>query len=200
MSKKQERTAQLNAARAFAATRDPDPDHAENVRKNSLVLFDTLQALHGLGAKERFLLEAAALLHDTGYATRPAEHQKGSRDVIIASHLPGFTPNELTVIACVARYHGKNRPKPTHKIYADLRKSSQERVRKLAALIRIADGLDRTHSGNTEPNTIEATKDAVTLRVRGGASQQDLDAAARKADLFEDVFGVRFQIAVARQS
>jgi exopolyphosphatase / guanosine-5'-triphosphate,3'-diphosphate pyrophosphatase len=200
MVKKLTRTAQLEAARAFAAAHDPDPDHAEHVRGNSLILFDAFQELHGLGARERFLLEAAAILHDIGYATRPEQHQKGSRDLILASELESFTPKELAVIACIARYHGKNLPKTSHKVYKDLRKSEQEVVRKLAAIIRIADGLDRSHSGTATPGAITRTEDAVTLCVPQGASDYDIDAAARKADLFGNVFGMQFRIIVARGS
>jgi exopolyphosphatase/guanosine-5'-triphosphate,3'-diphosphate pyrophosphatase len=185
----------IAAAQRFAETHDPDPAHAFQVTKNSLVLFDALRGLHGLGDRERVLLHAAALMHDTGYETTPLQHHKRSRDLILASKLEGFSPKELAIIACVARYHRKAGPEPSHKVYRNLDKASRLVVNKLAALLRVADGLDRSHAESAESLKVTNVGGAIRVKVKQRTPNPiDLAAGARKADLFEAVFGVKLVI------
>ena len=183
------------AAKALAETHDPDPAHAFQVSKNSLVLFDALRGLHGLGDRERVLLHAAALMHDTGYENRPFQHHKGSRDLILASALEGFSPKERVIIACVARYHRKAGPAPSHKVYCDLDEASRVVVNKLAALLRVADGLDRSHAESAESLKVMHARGTIRLKVRQRTPNPvDLATGTRKADLFEAVFGMKIEI------
>ena len=189
------RDAQTEAAREFAQAHDPDPEHAFQVCKNSLALFDALEDLHGLGKEERFLLEAAALMHDTGYEKCPMQHHKGSRDLILASNLEGFSSRELAMVACIARYHRKGPPQPSHKAYGDLEKADRETVRRLAAILRVADGLDRCHMQSFGSLRAKQSHDRVSLYVRQRAcNPTDIETAIRKGDLFEEVFGVKLEI------
>ena len=190
-----QRSASIKAAKAFMHAHDPDPEHALHVCRNSLALFDVFEDLHGLGKHERFLLEAAALMHDTGYATRPMQHHKGSRDLILASGLEGFSSRELAMVACIARYHRKGDPKPSHSGYKDLEKNDQETVTKLAAILRVGDGLDRTHSGLTGLLRVEQTHNLAILYVRQNISAGiDVDTAKGKAALFERVYDLKLEI------
>ena len=190
-----QRSASIKAAKAFMHAHDPDPDHALHVCRNSLALFDAFQDLHGLGKHERFLLEAAALMHDTGYANRPMQHHKGSRDLILASDLDGFSSRELAIVACIARYHRKGDPKPSHSGYKELEKNDQETVTKLAAILRVGDGLDRTHSGLTTLFRVEQTHKSAILYVRQNISSGiDVATAKGKATLFERVYDLKLEI------
>jgi len=189
------RDAQIRAAREFGQAHDPDPEHAFQVCKNSLTLFDALKDLHGLGKEERFLLEAAALMHDTGYENRPMQHHKGSRDLILASNLEGFSSRELAMVACIARYHRKGPPQPSHKPYGDLEKADRETVRRLAAILRVADGLDRCHMQSFGSLKARQSHDRVSLHVRQRVhNPTDIETAIRKGDLFEEVFEVKLEI------
>jgi exopolyphosphatase/guanosine-5'-triphosphate,3'-diphosphate pyrophosphatase len=175
--------------RAFARVRDPEPEHSRNVVRNSLALFDALNSLHNLGERERFLLEAASLMHDIGYANRPLQHNKGSRDLILACGVEGLPEIELKIIACIARYHRGVGPFPTHKVYRDLNDPEQKLVCKLAAILRIADGMDRSHSGNTLLSGVELLPGEVVLQFQGAAALElDAQAASRKADLFATAY------------
>jgi len=174
---------------------DPDPAHALCVARLSAALFDALEDLHGLGRTARRVLVAAALLHDTGYANRPLDHHKGSRDLIVGLDIEEFSPRERQQIACVARYHRKSHPKASHKVYRDLSAKDQSVVRRLAALLRIADGLDRLHAGTAAAVRFEGGRDGARLYVR--QSQPDVEglwAASHKALLFEEVFDTSLEI------
>ncbi|MBI4558292.1 MAG: HD domain-containing protein [Candidatus Hydrogenedentes bacterium] len=185
----------IQAARRFAREHDSEPEHAFQVCKTSLQLFDGLVERHGLGAAERRLLEAAALLHDTGYDVDPVRHHKISRDLIVDSRLEGFTKEQLAIVACVARYHRKAHPDQTHRVYRDLSRRARSVVDRLAAILRVGDGLDRSHSACTCGVRIEQKGTALRLLVQQRRPNPiDIEGALRKRQWFEEVFKVRLDI------
>ncbi|MCP4644165.1 MAG: HD domain-containing protein [bacterium] len=187
--------AELRAAKALALAADPDPKHALHVCALSLDLFDETASLHGLGEAERRLLGVAALLHDTGWETRPECHHKGSRDFVLGANIEGLSEHERQVAACVARYHRKAHPKPTHKIYRDLSPQRQRTVTLLAGMLRIADGLDRSHRAATERITARHTSGALHLIVtQRDANTTDIWGANRKSGLFAEALGLSVEI------
>ncbi len=122
-----------------------DVGHAEHIGDLALELFDGLSPLHGLGEEDRELLEAAALLHNVGVFVSHSAHHRHSYYIIRNSeHLTGFTEREIEIIAQVARYHRKSAPKSKHPEFASLSPSDQNRVRWMAATLRVAIGLDRS--------------------------------------------------------
>ena len=127
-----------------------DEEHGLHVAKLALRLYDDLIPLHNLGDDSRELLEAAAILHDIGYYISHAAHHKHALYLILNSEMLGFNDEEIALIANVARYHRKSHPKTRHPEFAQLNKGDQERVRILSGILRIADGLDRTHRGIVE--------------------------------------------------
>jgi exopolyphosphatase/guanosine-5'-triphosphate,3'-diphosphate pyrophosphatase len=140
-------------------------------------------------------------LHDTGYSNRPAQHHKGSRDLIVASDIEGFSRRELAVIACVARYHRKALPAKSHSVYADLDAADQALVRKLAAILRIADGLDRSHCASVESISVTQERGVVRIGVKQRAPHPvDIETAVRKGDLFEQTFGVKLEVCAEVES
>lgn len=186
----------LRAARAFAAQHDPDPDHSLQVCKTALALFDQTAELHQLGDKERRLLAAAGLVHDVGWSVEPLRHHKGSRDLILQSNLDGFTKEELLIVACLARYHRKAHPDSTHSVYRDLDKKARTVVNRLAALLRIADGLDRAHSSSVREVRVEQKRTKVRIWVdQRKPNSTDILGAESKCGLFEQVFKTTVEIA-----
>jgi len=174
---------------------DPEPAHALQVCATSLALFDELVNIHGLDDQARRVLAAGALLHDTGWVTKPSAHHKGSRNVVLELELDGFTERERLMVACVARYHRKAHPKSSHKVYKDLTDADQQVVQKLAALVRIADGLDRSHAAST--THVRVTRDQETMCIHVGQRRTDTTAvwgAMRKRRLFEETFGVTVDV------
>ena len=183
------------AARELAQREDQDPPHVYQVTKLALELFDTTRYLHKLGPSDRRLLEAAALLHDLGINRDMATHHKHSRDMILEAELPGFSQREQRIIACVARYHRKAHPKPSHRIYTELRHKDKVLVCQLAGILRIADGLDRTHAATAQRLAVTHKDNRVTITVtQTTENETDLWGGNRKRGLFEQLFEVKVTI------
>lgn len=170
---------------------DFDYDHGQQVARLALSIYDALAPLHQLEEVSREHLEAASLLHDIGYYISHASHHKHSYYLIRNAEVLGFTNEEIAVIANVARYHRKSHPKARHPEFAELRGGDQLRVRIIAAILRVADALDRTHKNNIE--SIETLYDdlSITLRIHThpeATSTFECWSAERKKGLMEEVF------------
>lgn len=121
-------------------------EHAQQVGRLALAIFDQTRAIHGLTDAEREWLEYAALLHDIGAHISFARHHHHSYYLIKNGDLRGFQPQEIDVIALVARYHRRGTPKKTHGEYAQLPAPTRRTVRALASILRVAESLERSHS------------------------------------------------------
>ena len=167
-----------------------DEAHARHVARMALVLFDATEPLHERGEHERELLEYAAVLRDVGYAISRRGHHKHSLYVIKNADLRGFAPDEVAVIANVARYHRAGLPGEQHADYARLSEADRRLVNELAALLRLANGLDRSHFQNVTHLDVVLTAETLRLRVQTKADPQlDVWAARRGASLFRRTFG-----------
>ncbi|HPO15834.1 MAG TPA: HD domain-containing protein [Candidatus Hydrogenedentes bacterium] len=185
----------MEAIRTMVNELDIEPSHAVQVCRIALSLFDQTPSLHRLGARERDLLEAAALLHDTGYRIGVQKHHKHSRDVIMGQDLPGFDEIERKIVACIARYHRKAEPKPEHTLFGTMETAGQEVVLRLAAILRIADGLDRLHIASAQSIRVEHEESLVRIIVeQRRPCPTDLWGGLRKCGLFERVFNLRVEL------
>jgi exopolyphosphatase/guanosine-5'-triphosphate,3'-diphosphate pyrophosphatase len=163
--------------------------HSEHVTALCLQLFDQLKALHGLADRERELVEYGALLHDVGWHIAGKGHHKHSMYLILHGDLKGFEDEEVQVIANIARYHRKGLPEGAHEAYAALSGAAKRIARVGAALLRVADGLDRSHNAVVSSLKCRTGDDGVrvSLETRGDPALE-IWAAKRKRDLFEEVF------------
>jgi len=174
------------------------PIHARQVAKLSLALFDATAEQHRLGPQEREWLEYAALLHDIGIHISYESHHKHSLYLIQHGDLRGFDPEEIKIIGLVARYHRQATPAKSHEEYAELAKSSRQTVKVLGALVRLAEGLDRSHAQVITGIDAAAADDALVIRLRAkGDAELELWAARRHAAPLADLFEteIRFEIA-----
>jgi exopolyphosphatase/guanosine-5'-triphosphate,3'-diphosphate pyrophosphatase len=174
----------------FARRHAWDEAHCRQVAGLALSLFDQTTALHGLGPAERELLEAAALLHDVGYAVAQSSRHKHSLYLIRNAGLDGWSPRELLMMANVARYHRKALPSERHGDYMALEDADRVVVRRLAALLRVAEGLDADHFQVVEEVAVVDEGSLLRLDLRA-RDTPDLWAAGQNADLFESEFGRR---------
>jgi exopolyphosphatase/guanosine-5'-triphosphate,3'-diphosphate pyrophosphatase len=181
----------LDSARAFARQCRSSERHCDHVAKLATQLFEGMASHYGLPAEGRELLEAAALLHDIGYVINHAKHHKHAYHLILHGDLQGFTARELEIIACVARYHRKAFPAKRHAAFARLERGDRRLVRALAGLLRVADGLDRTHTQRISAVTCAIHRGYVEFTVRARTDPRvEIWDAERKAGLLYRAFDV----------
>ena len=183
----------LAGARSFSRRLERDQRHAEHVRELSLQLFDELQALHHLPGDARVILEAGALLHDIGHSISHKGHHKHGEYLTMNGDIPGLEGRDRALTAAVVRYHNrKAEPEGHHAAYAALNNGDRRLARRLASLVRLAEGLDHSHRQRINRIRAAFQKNAVGLQVeaRGDASE-DIRDANRSAELFEKEFHTR---------
>ena len=175
--------------------------HARHVARLALVLFDALRKRHGLDGVARDLLHFAALLHDVGAVVDYGRHAGHSAYLIRNGRLRGLSAEEVEIIAIVAQYHGKARPRRSDASFGTLDKRGRRTVRWLSAMLRIAEGLDRSHYQLVQEVRVLVRRDRVSLRlaVRRGAGLE-LWAARQRTNLLARLLGVRVRVAPERSA
>jgi exopolyphosphatase/guanosine-5'-triphosphate,3'-diphosphate pyrophosphatase len=187
----EEASSAVRSARMMAEKFQGDLQHAGHVAQLSLKLFDALQEEHRLPPRCRLLLHIAALLHEIGGYVNGRSHHKHSYYLIANSELFGLRADEREIVANVARYHRRSVPKSSHLPYMSLPRERRVIVSKLAAILRIADALERGHGQQVSDIQIERGEDEIVLHVAGVTDLAlERRALENKADLFEDVFGL----------
>ena len=172
-------------------------EHAQQVARLSLSIFDQTRSLHRLGEREREWLEYGALLHDIGSHISYERHHRHSYYLIKNGGLRGFEPEETEVIALVARYHRQSPPKKSHEGYADLSPKLQRTVKRLSAMVRVAEGLDRSHAQTVTAIDLYPQPDGYLARLRSKADAElELWAAHRDVQPLEEILGkpIRFEL------
>lgn len=183
----------LAGTRSYARRLQKDQTHAEHVRELSILLFDQLQPVHHLPAQSRVLLEAGALLHDTGHMISHRGHHKHGEYLAMNGDIPGLEGRDRALVASLVRYHNrKSEPARHHAAYSTLNNSDQRITRRLAAILRIAEALDHSHRQRVMQVRASFQGGAVGVQVTArGDAAEDLRDANHSAELFEREFHVR---------
>ncbi len=170
--------------------------HGRHVAKLAGSIFTQLAAEYELNPLDRALLEAAARLQDVGYLIDYDQHHKHSYHLILHSRLESFQPNELELIANVARYHRGADPKRKHGNFRQLSARDQQRVRQMAAVLRVAGGLDRSNTQQVSDVSVEfGGEDEMTLRLAAAQFPEvDIWGARKRSQLFEKAFDTSLRI------
>jgi exopolyphosphatase/guanosine-5'-triphosphate,3'-diphosphate pyrophosphatase len=169
--------------------------HNVQTARLAVRLFDVTASLHGFGTREREWLEYAALLHDIGYSIHYRNHHKHTYYLIANASPDGFHQEEIEIIAHVARYHRGALPKREHATFAALKPWQQKTVRRLVALLRLADSLDRTHASRVEEIYGAIHDERVRIEVVSPyAVGIELEAAREHRRYFARVFGARLSL------
>lgn len=179
--------------------------HAEHVARLALDLFRGTRPLHNLPNADGELLEFAALLHDVGFHIAASKHHKHAAYLIENADLQGFSAEEVQLLAQIARYHRKATPRDAHEGYAKLDGRNRQRVRILASLLRVADGLDRSYTQAIRGVRCVVTDRAVELVLSGaqdakGEPEIEIYSARRKRDLFEETLGRKLRFVLAKNA
>ena len=172
-----------------------DRSHAQQVRKLAVSLFDQLQELHGLSRHDRLLLKVASILHEVGTFISPKAHHRHGQYIILNSEIFGLSRKDVEIIGMLARYHRHGAPTTADLSYAGLDQPDRLRMQKLAALLRVADALERAHSHRIAQFSVRFNNRRLELVVSGVHDFTIENLALRsKADLFTDIFGYDVQI------
>ena len=159
------------------------------------MIYDKLTKAHGLGKRERFLLQIAAILHDIGKYVSLRQHYFYSYRLILSSDIFGITDQEKKIVAFIAQYHSKGIPSHGHMDLDNLSREQQVVVGKLAAIIRLADALDRGHRQKITSCEISLKGDELLVQVD---VTEDLSLEEwtfiDKAAFFEEVYGIKARL------
>ncbi len=178
--------------------------HPEEVRRLAMMIFDEISAsVFEMPDRCRKILESAALLHDIGYYVDSKGHNKHSQEMVLEHGLKGFTERETEYVACICRFHRGGLPdKEKHEIYCDCDKKERKMIKRLAGILKLADGLDRAHLSlikklkvnfDEENNIVE-----FILTPNMADYYPDITSAVRKRDLFEIGFKTQSVIKFSR--
>ena len=175
----------------FATSCNVELHHARQVARLARQIYEGLAEPFHLPAEDVRLLDAAALLEDIGYLISYQGHHKHSYHLILHSRLEAYRPEELAIVANVARYHRGAVPKNKHANFRKLRSTDQRRIRTMAAILRIAGGLDRSHDQNVQSVQVNHSNQEVELMVAAQSYPEvNLWAARRCTGMFEKIFDV----------
>ena len=183
----------LVGTRSFGRRLDYDHTHAEHVRELSVLLYDQLQPVHHLPAQSRVLLEAGALLHDIGHRVSHRGHHKHGEYLTMNGDIPGLEGRDRAIVAALVRYHNRKSVPASHHIAYSLLSNADKRItRRLAAILRIAEGLDHSHRQRVTNIHASFQRGTAGLEVQArGDAIEDLRDAERSAELFEKEFHVK---------
>jgi len=171
--------------------------HAGQVQKLALRLFDSIGARIGCHPEDRQTLSDAAMLHDIGYHINYDKHHKHSYHLITHAELLGMTPAEQVIVANVARYHRGAEPSKAHENFGPLSAADRARVRRLAAILRVADGLDRGHTAavaDLRVRWLERALRIIPVPADGASIRLELWGASKKSDLLAEIAGAPVEI------
>ncbi|MCA9065220.1 MAG: exopolyphosphatase, partial [Planctomycetaceae bacterium] len=182
----------LNSALDLARRYQVDMAHATHVARLALQLFQGLQGLHKMDVRCETLLQAAAILHETGLFVARSSYHKHSFYIIHNSELFGLNSLDHLLVAMIARYHRRAAPKPSHEAFARLDRDSRVIVSRLAGLLRVAVALDHSAGQRIRDIDCQVEDNRLIITVRnpaGDLSMERIDLR-QQSGLFEDTFGL----------
>lgn len=176
-----------------------DLGHSEQIDRLSTSLFDQLQELHGLPRHDRTLLRVASILHEIGGYISPKNHHRHSQYLILNSEIFGLSRLDIEIVGLLARYHRHGAPSTADHSYTELDLQNRLRVQKLAAILRVAEAMERAHAHRISTFTVRFNNRHLELLV---PDVQDLTlenmGLQTKGGLFTDIFGYEVQLIPSR--
>lgn len=190
--------ARARSVAEFAFRCHVEQPHSSHVQKLALSLFDAIGERLGLDRNDRQALSDAALLHDSGYHISYERHHKHSYHLILHADLLGMPPSEQVVIANVARYHRGGPPKKKHRNFGMLDKTLRKRIRRLSAILRVADGFDRGHVCAVDDLKVRWVRRALRITPVSARQRSSMRletwGASRKSGLLAELAGVPVEV------
>ena len=182
----------LLSAMALAKKCDAMESHYKQVENFAVKIFDKMKKLHGLGHREKLLLQTAAILHDIGKFINISDHYRHSYDMITGADITGLNQLETEIAANLALYHSHWAPSPSDENYKRLNLYNRVLVSKLTAILRLADALDRSHAQKFDEIDVKITGNELMVTI---STDENIDleqwSFMVKGAFFEEVFGIK---------
>lgn len=182
----------IAAARGIAKRYKSNMPHIRNLEEITLQIFDKMKKIHGLGQRERLLLQVSVILHNCGKYISLADVAECAYNIIMATEIIGLSHAERKIIANVVRFNTLE-----FGYYDELEASSHVSreeylvIAKLTAILRVANALDRSHKQKCRDFTVTLRDDTLVI---GVTTQEDLTlekgTLEEKVAFFEEVFNV----------
>lgn len=186
------------SAKELAARHNTNIPHGELVRDFAVIIFDKLRKVHGLGSRDKLLLVAAAFLHDIGECVNTLEHHKISYEMVRRSDIAGLIQHEKEIVALICRYHSLT-PDLDAQHYSTLPSETKVRVSKLAAMLRLADSLDKSHTQKSKQIEVSFSENTLIITIRTETNLAlEQWAFAEKGRFFEEVFGIKAELCIKK--
>lgn len=181
----------ISAARSMAKRYMSYTPHIDALSKMATLIFDTMRNIHGLGKRERLLLQVAAILHDCGKYISFANGPVCSYDIILTSELIGLTHLEREIVANTVLYN-THPLAPYHEVADSLDHDSYLAVAKLSAILRVSNAMDRSHKQKFK-NIKAALRGKELVITIETADDIALERALfdTKTDYFESIFSIK---------
>lgn len=193
-----EKKSRIKSVIELARSYNVDLTHAQQVSKISLTIFDELREIHKLDNQARELLHYAAILHDIGYYISPIKHHKHSYFIIKNSELIGFNEKEINMIANIARYHRKAKPDNSHINLKNFNKEEIKILKILSAILRMADGLEKTHSALINDikliKSLHSNSFILVLRYLTYPPEAEYWAAQKRKKVLEEILKITLEL------
>lgn len=182
----------LAAAESLARKYQVDEKHGRQAASLATAIFSATRAQHQMGEREQLLLQVAAIVHDIGTFVASRGHHRHSFYLLVNSEVFGLSRTDLEVVANLARYHRREGPQSDHPAYASLPRTARLTVNRLAAILRVADALDKGHMQRVTNPRVTVVENELRIEVE---TAEDLAlerlALESKGGLFEEVFGLK---------
>ncbi len=163
--------------------------HGQSVANSAMAMFEGLKHLHKLNAHWGAILRKASELHDIGWLYGKRGHHKASASMIRAGQVEQVPKDIRHLVALVARYHRRAEPSEKQWRFAALTTKEQKAVRYLAAIIRLADALDFSHSFAVKNVQVKIEESIVYLMLSCNHDcQAEIDRVQVKKELFVKIF------------
>jgi exopolyphosphatase/guanosine-5'-triphosphate,3'-diphosphate pyrophosphatase len=181
----------LSSAKRLGKKYHYEEAHSLCVAGLAVKLFDHLKAEHGLGTRERLLLEVSALLHAVGMFISPTNYHKHSSYLVEAAEIFGLRKADKNIVCQVVRYHRGSHPRTSHEPYMSLPRRDRSIVSKLASILRVACAMDKSRQLKIRNFSLEHSGEAYILWVPEdiGDITLERDSVANRGVLFSEVFG-----------